>query len=65
MPKSTVASSSESAPFRERRKNMRLRALIDELRDGIRANKRELAVQFERFAQLQAELDIVKAVGRK
>ena len=57
-------SSRDGAPLRERRKNLRLRALVDELRSGIRANKQELSVQFTRLAQLQAEVDVVKA-GRR
>jgi hypothetical protein len=56
--------SRDGAPVRERRKNKRLRMLVDELRSGIRANQQELTVQFTRLAQLQAEIDIVKS-GRR
>jgi hypothetical protein len=64
MSKSAGVPSRHGAPFRERRKNKRLRVLVDELRGGIRANEQELSVQFTRLAQLQAELDIVKS-GRR
>jgi hypothetical protein len=57
-------SSRAGASLRERRKNKRLRALVEELRSGIRANTQELSVQFTRLAQLQAEVDVVKA-GRR
>lgn len=45
---------------RERRKNRRLREVIDGLRDQIAANRRDLDLQFTRLAQLQAELDTLK-----
>ena len=45
---------------RERRKNRRLRAIIDSLRSQIEANRRDLDLQFTRLAQLQAELDTLK-----
>ena len=56
--------SRDGAPFRERRKNKRLRVLVDELCSGIRANQQELTIQFTRLAQLQAELDMAKP-GRR
>ena len=46
--------------MRERRKNRRLRAVIDDLRRQIAANRRDLDLQFTRLAQLQAELDALK-----
>jgi hypothetical protein len=45
---------------RERRTNKRLRALIDEFKAEVRANKSELTIQFTRLAQLQAEVDALK-----
>jgi len=45
---------------RERRKNRRLREVIDGLRGQIAANRRDLDLQFTRLAQLQAELDALK-----
>ena len=64
MAKSLVGSPRNSVPVRDRRKNRRLRGLIDEFRSGIGANQQELRVQFARLAQLQAEVDLVKA-GRR
>jgi len=49
---------------RERRKNRRLRAVIDELRNQIAANRRDLDLQFTRLAQVQAELDALKLMNR-
>jgi hypothetical protein len=56
---------------RERRANRRLRALIDELREEIRQQReegqqyrRDLDVQFKRLAQLQAEVDLMKAARK-
>jgi hypothetical protein len=45
---------------RERRKNRRLRVIIDDLREQVRRNRHDLDVQFTRLAQLQAELDALK-----
>ena len=45
---------------RERRKNRRLREVIDDLRGQIAEHRRDLDVQFTRLAQLQAELDALK-----
>jgi chromosome condensin MukBEF ATPase and DNA-binding subunit MukB len=50
---------------RERRKNRRLRAVIDSLRSQIAANRRDLDLQFTRLAQLQAELDALKQSMRQ
>lgn len=57
----------KEALTRERRKNKRLRALIDQLQEGIRdvsegviANKRELDIQLTRLGHLQAEVDLLK-----
>ena len=45
---------------RERRKNRRLREVIDGLRGQIAEHRRDLDLQFTRLAQLQAELDTLK-----
>ena len=57
----------KKALTRERRKNKRLRALIDELRsgihdvsEGVQANRQELDIQLTRLAHLQAEVDLIK-----
>jgi hypothetical protein len=50
---------------RERRKNRRLRAVIDSLSSQIAANRRDLDLQFTRLAQLQAELDALKQLVRR
>jgi predicted nucleic acid-binding Zn-ribbon protein len=50
---------------RERRKNRRLRAVIDDLREQIAANRRDLDLQFTRLAQLQAEVDSLKSRDRQ
>lgn len=47
-------------PRAERRRSLRLRALIDEFRANITSNQRELEFQFQRIAQLEAELDRLK-----
>jgi uncharacterized protein HemX len=49
---------------RERRKNRRLRAVIDELRELLAGTRRDLDLQFTRLAQLQAEVDALKARDR-
>lgn len=45
---------------RERRKNRRLRAIIDELRRQVQRHQQELDVQLTRLAQIQAEVDALK-----
>jgi hypothetical protein len=50
---------------RERRKNRRLRTLIDDLGSQIAANRRDVDLQFTRLAQLQAELDMLKQSLRR
>jgi len=50
---------------RERRKNRRLREVIDSLRGQIAAHRRDLDLQFTRLAQLQAELDALKQSMRR
>lgn len=50
---------------RERRKNRRLRDVIDGLRGQIAAHRRDLDLQFTRLAQLQAELDALKQSMRR
>jgi len=56
MPQRTVRESLR----RERRTNRRLRGIIDEVRTQLRQTRRDLDLQFERIAQLQAEVDILK-----
>jgi hypothetical protein len=65
MAKAPTIPSLQAALTRERRKNRRLRALIDELREGIRANNHELSVQLTRLGHLQAEVDLLKAHRRE
>ena len=50
---------------RERRKNRRLREVIDGLRRQIGEHRRDLDLQFTRLAQLQAELDGLKQSMRR
>jgi len=50
---------------RERRKNRRLREVIDGLRGQIAEHRRDLDLQFTRLAQLQAELDALKQATRR
>jgi len=50
---------------RERRKNRRLREVIDGLRGEIAEHRRDLDLQFTRLAQLQAELDALKQSMRR
>ena len=49
---------------RERRKNRRLREVIDDLRGQIAEHRRDLDLQFTRLA-LQAELDALKQSMRR
>ena len=46
---------------RERRKNRRLRALLDDFKEQLATNRRDVDLQFTRLSQLQAEIDILKA----
>lgn len=64
MAKTAVVLKLKAALTAERRKNKRLRAVIDDLHEATRANKRELGIQFQRLAQLQAEVDALKADRR-
>jgi cell division septum initiation protein DivIVA len=45
---------------RERRTNRRLRAVIEELREQLRQTRHDVDLHFQRFAQLQAEVDRLK-----
>jgi uncharacterized protein YigA (DUF484 family) len=54
----------KTALARERRKNRRLRAIIDDLREQCRLNRHDLDLQFTRLAQLQAELDALKGAAK-
>jgi hypothetical protein len=48
------------------RSNLRLRAMIDEMREQIAQNRRDLSVQFRRIADLQADVDVLKkALSRR
>jgi hypothetical protein len=44
----------------ERRKNPRLRELLEDFRTNIVTNRRELEFQFQRIAEIQADLDRLK-----
>ncbi len=55
----------EESLTKERRTNRRLRTLIADLHEQILKNRHDLDVQFTRLAQLQAELDIMKAELRR
>jgi hypothetical protein len=59
MPEMT-SSTLKTTLSRERRKNRRLRAIIDDLREQVGRNRHDLDVQFTRLAQLQAEFDALK-----
>lgn len=48
----------------ERRKNRRLRKLIDDLHEQVLKNRHDLDVQFSRLSQIQAEVDILKSRTR-
>jgi hypothetical protein len=70
MAKVPTVSELKEALTQERRKNKRLRAVIDAVQEGIRdvsegvvANKRELDIQLTRLAHLQAEVDLLKRRG--
>jgi len=45
---------------RERRTNRRMRDLINELREHVHENRRELDIQRTRMAQIQIEVDVLK-----
>jgi hypothetical protein len=45
---------------RLRRTNLRLRALLDEMKTQIADNRRDLNIQFKRIAQLQAQVDALR-----
>jgi chromosome condensin MukBEF ATPase and DNA-binding subunit MukB len=50
---------------RLRRTNLRLRALIDEMKTQLAENRHDLDIQFRRIAQLQEQVDALrKASGR-
>ena len=49
---------------RERRTNLRLRELVDEIKAEIYKNRGDLNLQFTRLAQLQAEVDALKKSAR-
>ena len=51
---------------RLQRSNTRLRIMIDEMKEQITQNQRELNVQFKRIADLQADVDLLKkALSRR
>jgi hypothetical protein len=60
MPRTTAAILRASLAS-ERRKNRRMRELLDELREQVAQNRRDLDLQFTRLAQLQADIDRLKA----
>jgi hypothetical protein len=60
MPKPALVPPTHDGLTRERRTNRRLRTLLNELYEGVRANRHDLNVQFTRLAQLQAEVDALK-----
>ena len=60
----TTVASLKAALTRERRKNRRLRSLIEQLRDDLRMTRRDIDLQFTRLAQLQAEVDLLKPKAR-
>ena len=51
----------KAALSRERRTNRRLRALIEEVRAELAAGRADDDIQTKRIAQLQAEVDLLKA----
>ena len=53
-----------SALARERRKNRRLRTVINELKERVEQNRRDLDLQFTRIANMQMELDDLKRRSR-
>jgi hypothetical protein len=61
MPNPALVPRRHDALTRERRTNRKLRTLLNELYEGVRANRHDLNVQFARLAQLQAEVDALKS----
>ena len=57
-PKTSRPSAWHGAP--ERRKNLRLRAVLDAVKESLADNRRDLDLQFKRIAQIQAEIDRLK-----
>jgi hypothetical protein len=53
----TALRSAHTEVARLRRTNLRLRALLDEMKTQIAENRRDLNIQFKRIAQLQAQVD--------
>ncbi len=49
----------KNALTRERRKNRRLRALISQIQQDVQKHSHDLELQFERMAQIQANLDLI------
>lgn len=60
MPENPLKLNLKEALLRERRKNRRLRALIDTIREDVQQNRRDLNLQFTRLAQIQREIDGLK-----
>ena len=63
-PSNSIVPKLRSALARERRKNRRLRVLIDELKERVEQNRRDLDLQFTRIANMQMELDDLKRRAR-
>jgi uncharacterized coiled-coil protein SlyX len=55
----------EETIAKERRTNRRLRTLIAQLQEQILKNRHDLDVQFTRLAQVQGEVDVLKAELRR
>jgi hypothetical protein len=65
MPRKTVKATLEPARSHpERRKNKRLRLLIDNLQFQLANHELHFHTQVTRVAQLQAEVDVLKAQSR-
>jgi len=60
VPRASSVVTLKAALTNERRKNRRLRALLDMLREETQHNRHDLDVQTTRVAQLQAEVDMLK-----
>jgi hypothetical protein len=56
----TALRSAHTEVARLRRTNLRLRALLDEMKTQIAENRRDLNIQFKRIAQLQAQVDALR-----
>jgi len=65
MSKSATVLTMRAALTRERRSNRRLREVIENIREDLRQNRHDLNLQFTRLAQLQAEIDALKAEKRR